>query len=103
MGRFLDKNGVLNIHLVYNSAKNIDQDELLRRIENVNSEGTIKITNADFSLDELLDAQGVLIKNMKRLNKKGLITVELDEEKNRSVIKAKEINEEIKNDIITLY
>lgn len=101
-GRFLDKNGILNICLVYNSANNLDQEELLKRIESVNSEGRIKIISAEFSIDELIGAQETLTKNMKRLNEKGLISVELDEERNRLVVGVKEINEEVKNEISKL-
>jgi len=103
-GKFIHRDevsnkSILTIALVYNSAQNIEQEELLKRIENVNNKGVIKIIDAKFSYSELENSMKVLSENMDLLSKKGLVSVALSDEENRLIVTAKEINDEIKTEL----
>lgn len=98
-GKFIDEKGILNIALVYKTAKKIEQKELEERISNINNNGVIKISDAQFSFYELQNANNALVKNMKKLGRKGLIGIEIDEKKNRIIVTVKRINEDIKKRI----
>lgn len=105
-GKFIDEKGTLNIALVYNTARNIEQKEMEEKINNINNSGVIKIKmkiiDAQFSFKELKNANKILVKNIKKLEKKGLTGFEIDEKKNRIIVYVEKINEDIKNEISKL-
>lgn len=101
-GRFMDEKGVMNISLVYKTAKNIGQRELEEKINMVNNKGGIQIRNAEYSLAELHSAYKILVENMKNLGEKGLISIGIDEKYNRIRVSVEKLNEDIKNEIAKL-
>jgi hypothetical protein len=98
-GRFIDKDRMLNILLVYHSIKGIDLEQLQKRIDIINSEGKIKIQNAQFSYTELESAYNVLTSNIERLSENGLVSVEISEDTNRVTVVVQKLNDEIRSQI----
>lgn len=93
-GRYISK-GILHIKLVYSSAKNISQEELLKRISAVNKEGKIHFSNADFTYDELKSYNDILVDNMETLSKYGLVSIELSDVENRIIVTIKDSKDNV--------
>jgi hypothetical protein len=93
------ENGITNYRLVYSSAKNIDQSELLEKINKVNSKGQIRISDAQYSLSELKHVNDILVQNTDSLSKKGYVGSGVSEKDNRVSVIVKNVNDDIKNEI----
>ena len=103
-GRYIltDENthlSTMHICLVYSSAKGIEEKELLKRIDVVNSAGVIRIVDAHYSIYELEKAHNTLSKSFKKLGKQGLRGIGIDASRNRVLITVEESTEALRSSI----